>query len=166
MKKFSELKTNPSYIRNFIFGSEDSLVSTVGVVFGIATANPSKKMVILAGLIVIAVEASSMGAGAYLSEQSENEQSENEIKQNPFMDGVIMGTSYFFAGFIPLVPYMIMEVSTAKYVSIGFSLIALFLLGYAPKKNLKSAIRMALVAGFAILLGFLIATGSNMYLEE
>ena len=162
----SSITKKSSYVRNMIFGAEDSLVSTVGVVFGIATANPAKGLIVLSGLLVIAVEALSMGAGAYLSEISEQELDENKENDKiiPIIDGLVMFLSYFFAGFIPLSPYFFLEPNTAKYISILFSVAALFFLGYLPTRRIKSAVRMAVVAGLAILLGFLIATLSKLYL--
>lgn len=146
----------PDYFRNLIFGAEDSLVSTVGVMFGVASASYDKSNILLTGLIVIAVESLSMGAGSFLSESSTNE-FEKEEHQNPIISGLIMFSSYFFTGFIPLAPYMFFEVNTAKYASVLVTLLALFLLGFLPKKSLKGGMRMTLIAGAAVLLGFLIA---------
>lgn len=151
-------KLNPNQMRNFIFGAEDSLVSTLGILFGIASANEfSKHQLLVAGLITIVVEATSMGAGSFLSEDTIKEAEGESNTLNPLSDGLIMFFSYFFAGFIPLAPYLLFDVSLAKYVSIAFSLVALFLLGFIPSKKAKSGFRMVLVAGFAVLLGFLVA---------
>lgn len=59
--------------REVIFGLEDGLVSTLGVVIGIAAATQDVRTVIISGLVVIFVEAISMGAGTYLSTKSEKE---------------------------------------------------------------------------------------------
>ncbi len=150
-------KLNSDQLRNFVFGAEDSLVSTLGVLFGIASANDfDKHQIIVAGLITIVVEATSMGAGSFLSEETAIE-ADGRRKMKPITDGIIMCFSYFVAGFIPLAPYFFAEVSTAKYASIFFSLAALFILGLLPSRNLKSGLRMAVVASFAAFLGFLVA---------
>lgn len=148
-----------------IFGAEDSLVSTVGVLFGIASTTYDKSLIIVTGLIVVAVEALSMGAGAFLSETSAEEYENGEGLKNTtkkqsnthISDGIIMFLSYFFAGFIPLSPYLFLDDGSAKYVSILLSVIALYFLGYIPQKKVMSGVRMMIVAGFAILIGFLIA---------
>lgn len=57
-------------MRHIVFGLEDGSVSTLGAVTGIAVGTRSGGVVILAGLVIIAVEALSMGAGAYLSSKS------------------------------------------------------------------------------------------------
>jgi VIT1/CCC1 family predicted Fe2+/Mn2+ transporter len=62
-----------AYLRNFIFGVEDSLVSTVGLLSGIAIAGMSREDVFVTGLVLIFVEAISMSAGSFLSESSAEE---------------------------------------------------------------------------------------------
>ena len=150
-------KLQTDQLRNLIFGAEDSLVSTVGVLFGVASASYNKSSILLTGLIVVVVEALSMGAGAYLSESSALEADDSQ-DLNPILDGIIMFFSYFLAGFIPLFPYMIMPVEQGKLASVGITLVALFVLGYLPQKRTRAGIRMAIVAGTAVLIGYLIAT--------
>jgi len=150
-------KLNSEEYRNFIFGAEDSLVSTLGILFGIASAGGfTKHQIFLAGIIAIVVEATSMGAGSFLSESSSMEIEENK-KLNPVKDGIIMFFSYFLSGFIPLAPYLLFEISTAKYISVAVSLTALFLLGYIPTKKPGSGLKMVVVAGAAACIGFLVA---------
>ena len=60
-------------IRNFTFGVEDSLVSTVGLLAGIALAGVGRETIVVTGLVLIFVEAFSMGVGSLLSEQSVEE---------------------------------------------------------------------------------------------
>ena len=43
---------NPTYLRSFIFGVEDSLVSTVGLLSGVAIANASRDTILLTGTVV------------------------------------------------------------------------------------------------------------------
>ena len=52
------------YFRNFIFGVEDSLVSTVGLLSGVAIAGVPSRTILLTGVVLILVEAFSMAAGA------------------------------------------------------------------------------------------------------
>lgn len=154
-------KLNNDNLRNVIFGVEDSLVSTVGVLFGVATASNDAKLIITTGLVVVSVEALSMGAGSYLSERSVQEALNNKVSSSPIIDGFLMFVSYFLAGFIPLLPYFLLDVHTAKYVSVLLALIALFITGYLPSKKLKSGIRMVTIAGLAVLIGFAVASITN-----
>ena len=150
-------KIHTDYFRSLIFGAEDSLVSTVGVLFGVSTALADKSTIILTGFVVIAVEALSMGAGAFLTEESAHElDDKRHHRDKPWIGGLIMFFSYFLTGFIPLAPYFFLDLYTAKVVSVTVTFVALFIVGYLPTKSSKSGFRMAVVAGLAIAVGYLI----------
>jgi VIT1/CCC1 family predicted Fe2+/Mn2+ transporter len=151
---------NSKYLRNFVFGVEDSLVSTVGLLSGVAVADTETKTIILAGVVLIFVEAFSMGVGSLLSDNVEVEfQNKKDISlAKSGKGGLIMFVSYFISGFIPLVPYLIFETREAFWVSIILSLIALFFLGtlsatISKTNKLKQGIEMCLIGGLAIGLG-------------
>ena len=149
-----------AYLRNFIFGVEDSLVSTVGLLSGVAIAGMEPKQIFLTGIILIFVEAVSMSAGSFLSESSAEEyvsQSEKVTKKSYFA-ALVMFFSYAISGFVPLLPYLFLPLSTAFVVSIVLSILALFALGVISAKLskthfLKGALRMAVIGGVAILVG-------------
>ncbi|PLX25638.1 hypothetical protein C0580_01990 [Candidatus Parcubacteria bacterium] len=61
-----------SSIRDIVFGLEDGMVSTLGAITGIAVGSQSHYTVILAGMVIIAVESISMGIGSYISNLSEH----------------------------------------------------------------------------------------------
>ncbi len=71
-----------SSIREIVFGMEDSLVSTLGAVTGIAAGTNNEYVVILSGAVLIVVEALSMTAGSYLSSKSAREVYELRHKQD------------------------------------------------------------------------------------
>ena len=54
------------YFSSFIFGVEDSLVSTVGLLSGVAVAGVTRTDIFITGIILIFVEAFSMGVGNFL----------------------------------------------------------------------------------------------------
>ena len=149
-----------SHVRNFVFGVEDSLVSTVGLLSGVAAAGTEKSTILLTGVVLIFVEAFSMAAGSFLSDQSANEfatQQDLPLSRS-FSGGVIMFISYFVSGFIPLAPYIFLSGESAFSFSIGASLAALFVLGAfgssVSKVNLwKGGLQMALIGGIAIGIG-------------
>ena len=68
-------------LRDIVFGLEDGMVSTLGVVTGIAIGSESKWIVLLAAFVVIFVESLSMAAGSYLSAKSETEALHAEIEE-------------------------------------------------------------------------------------
>lgn len=69
-------------IREIVFGLEDSLVSTVGTVTGVAVGSGDRFVVILSGLVLVVVEAISMAAGSYLSSKSAHEVSAERGRQD------------------------------------------------------------------------------------
>lgn len=150
----------PLYFRNFIFGVEDSLVSTVGLLAGIAIGGVSREIIFLTGAVVILVEAFSMAAGSFLVESSMEEYTHKRDKnERPLAGGVVMFFSYVIAGFVPLASYIIfVSDTTALYMSALTSLLALFALGLvggslSHVKIVRRGVRMVLVGGIAVAAG-------------
>lgn len=146
------------FLRNLVFGVEDGLVSTVGLLSGIAIAGVPRGTIFLTGVVLIFVEAFSMAAGSFLSEASVEEMDGGvDDTRGSIAAGAIMFAAYFVAGFIPLFPYLKFEVGQAFPVSIACSVVALLVLGYWSGRKTSSAsrkaLRMALVGGLAIGVG-------------
>lgn len=75
---------NPSIgasVREFVFGMEDGMVSTLGAVTGIAAATNDRFTIFLAGFVLVAVESLSMAVGSYLSSKSERAIDEHKLKE-------------------------------------------------------------------------------------
>jgi VIT1/CCC1 family predicted Fe2+/Mn2+ transporter len=150
-----------TYFKSFVFGVEDSLVSTVGLLSGVALAGVSSSTVILTGIVLIFVEAFSMAAGEFLSEyETEEYQKQGEVSsRTSLVSSVIMFFSYIISGFIPLAPYLVIpEASVALYYSVGASLFALCVLGLIGARitqtsYLRHAVQMVLIGGAAIAVG-------------
>lgn len=160
MKTFSEI--HEDYLRSIIFGFQDSLVSTTGVIAGVAAGTNSKELVILAGLVTITVESLSMGAGQYMSEKSVHQMDkEGKHTDNLYVGGFLMALSYFLGGLIPLVPIILFNLPFSATLSIGSSLIGLFILGFFKahivKVNpFKSAVEILVLGGLATLIGLIV----------
>lgn len=149
-----------AYFRNFVFGVEDSLVSTVGLLSGIAIAGMGTKEILLTGFVLIFVEAVSMAAGSFLSESSAEEFStqKDATSARSYVASFVMLISYVVSGFVPLAPYAFLAPAAAFPVSVGLSLVALLLLGalsgaLSRTHFVKSALRMMLIGGLAIGVG-------------
>ncbi len=65
-----KLDLHEDYVRSLMFGLQDGLVSTTGVVVGISSGVSDKSIIILASLVAVTVEATSMAAGQYSSEKA------------------------------------------------------------------------------------------------
>ena len=73
-----------SSIRELIFGLEDSLVSTLGVVVGIGAGTHDAKVVMLSGVVLVVVEALSMAAGSYISSKSHRQMLQQAIREEEY----------------------------------------------------------------------------------
>lgn len=165
----AESKTNHTYrmkeyVRNIIFGVEDGLVSTVGLLAGIASGGVPKAAIVLTGLVLIMVEAFSMGVGSLLSEHSVEEyESRREVSMTGSLGAsVLMFFSYVLAGLLPLLPYLFVAERSAMWVSVGLTLVALFMLGaisarYFHIRQIRHGLEMLILGGMAIGLGILVA---------
>lgn len=149
-------------VRNFVFGVEDSLVSTVGLLSGIAVGGVQRREIFLTGVVLIFVEAFSMGVGSFLSEETAEELVSKQTKKLPAIIGaIIMFVSYFLAGMIPLFPYVAFNLDSAFALSNLFSLVSLFILGAVSaiiykRSVLKLGAKMFVMGGFAILVGIIV----------
>ena len=67
--------------REITFGLEDSLVSTLGAVTGIAAGTGSSLTVLLAGIVYVVIESLSLAAGAFISSKTQTEVQKQELEQ-------------------------------------------------------------------------------------
>lgn len=150
-------------MRNFFFGVEDGLVSTVGFLSGVAAAGIDRGTIFLTGIVLILVEAFSMAAGSFISEYSAEEYAERKEPpiRNPLRDGVIMFFSYLLAGLVPLAPYLVMPAALGFWLSVAFSLTVLAILGaigakISGVKTARNIFRVVVVGGAAVIIGIIV----------
>ncbi len=138
-------------LRTVVFGIEDSLVSTTGVITGLIAAGTSKSTLLAAGLITIVVESTSMGAGEFIS----NDDSKAKDK-DALLKGCLMLAAYFITGLWVMVPLFIGI--TNNVIIISFTFVSLFVLGWWRGKvlngnRLKYAVKTVLISGIACAFG-------------
>ena len=159
------MKITPESLRSIVFGVEDSLVSTVGLISGIAFVGVPKVTLLMTGTVLIFVEAFSMAVGSLLSDNSVRELEEK--KSIPFAkslsSALTMFLSYFFFGFVVLAPYLLFAGLYALYISISVSIAVLFILGIFSGRMsgvdfIKKGLSMALIGGAAIILGITVGS--------
>jgi predicted membrane protein (TIGR00267 family) len=161
-------------LREIVFGLEDSLVSTLGAVTGIAVGTGSQYVVILSGLVLIAAESMSMGAGSYLSSKNaayaegayHNKKVDKESK--PMKSGFVMLFFYFIGGFVPLAPYFFLDPMKAIFPSVCMTAVVLFLLGvwtskYTKRSAVGSGAEMMAISLAAAFVGYLIGRGVSQF---
>lgn len=152
------------YLRSTVFGITDSLVSTVGLLAGLAVAHTPQATIVLTGAVYAVVEAFSMAIGDFLSEESAEEYATRSAVSNrmPLFAGIVMFLAFVIAATIPLVPYVFTGEPLSLLLSIAGSILALFVTGAAGARFsrvgvMKRAFRMALLGGAAIAIGIAVA---------
>jgi VIT1/CCC1 family predicted Fe2+/Mn2+ transporter len=142
-----------------MFGIEDSLVSTTGLIAGMGVGTHDKKIAVLGGIIAIVIEAVSMGAGEYLSDDAIQELDKlKRHRDKPLASGFIMFASYLLAGLVPLLPVMIFQYPESLIISVALALSTLLFLGYLKGRILKTpawrgAVKILVVGGLATAIG-------------
>lgn len=150
------------YLRSIVFGFQDSLVSTTGVIAGVAAGTNDKHLVILASLVTITVESLSMGAGQYMSEKSVHQMDKTgKHTDNLYIGGLLMGLSYFLGGLIPVLPILMFKLPISAAISVISALVGLFVLGFIKAKLVKvnpfkSALEIFLLGGLATAIGLIV----------
>jgi VIT1/CCC1 family predicted Fe2+/Mn2+ transporter len=152
------IKIKQDYLRSIIFGFQDALVSTTGVVVGISIGTHNKQIIILSALVAISVEALSMGAGQYLSEKTVHQLPKSDHKDSLITGSLLMFLSYLIGGFIPIFPIFFSPPPLSSILSVIFAFIGLFLLGFFKAKLFcgkiwHSAIEMLIIGGLTTLIG-------------
>jgi VIT1/CCC1 family predicted Fe2+/Mn2+ transporter len=66
-------------IREVIFGMQDGVLTTLGIVTGVGAAQPERATILLTGVVALIVGTISMGVGEYLGGKSEREVVRNAI---------------------------------------------------------------------------------------
>lgn len=156
------MSVHEDYLRSIVFGFQDALVSTTGVIAGVAIGTQDKSIVLLAGVVTIMVEALSMSFGQYQSEKAVHQMDKNgKHTDSLLIGGSLMWISYFLGGLVPLLPIAIFRLPEATIISVVFALIGLFILGLSKARlvgvsHLRSAFEILFLGGFATAVGILV----------
>lgn len=160
--KLNNLQIHEDYLRSAMFGFQDGLVSTTGVVVGISAGVEQKAIIILAAIVAVMVEASSMAAGQYSSEKAVHQMDKTGRHKDDLMVGAgIMFFSYLLAGLVPIIPIILFDQPLALYLSIIFAFIGLFIIGYVKgyivaQKPLRSALELFIIGAIATSIGLIV----------
>ncbi len=156
------LKIHEDYLRSLMFGLQDGIVSTTGVVVGISAGIDNKAIIVLAALVAVTVEASSMAAGQYSSEKAVHQMDKSSKHTDSLLIGaVIMFFSYLIGGSFSIIPTLIFNQPLARYIAIASAFIGLIVIGYAKgkvvdHKPIRSAIELFIIGGIATVIGLIV----------
>lgn len=137
--------SDPFFVRNVSFGLEDSLISTTGVLVGIAAAGLHHKTIVKTGLILIFVEAICMAYGAFLAEENFLKTAKQKYTlQQLLFYALVMFLSYMVAGLIPLLPF-VFGWPHAIPASMTLAMSSLFVMIWVFQQNLHKALTMTVI---------------------
>ena len=93
-------------MRNLSYGMLDSVISTTGVLAGLAYGGVDRWPILLTGILLVGVEATSMSFGAALSDEHfELTDTQQVSKERKWKSALVMLLAYALTGAALLVPY-------------------------------------------------------------
>lgn len=95
------MKKNEPIWSSLVLGMHDALVSTLGLVTGLAFAAATQYVIILTGMIAAMSAGMSMMASEYLSQKAGGN------SRGAFMRGIMTGAAYVFTAAMLLVPFVL-----------------------------------------------------------
>src|SRR5918994_3342941 len=152
---------NRARIREFVFGIQDGLISTVGLLAGIQGAIESNIVVIITGLTAMFSGAISMAAGSYLSSGAQKEIFDKELReaekmaeQEPYMAAEGLLKALAEEGLSKEQSYRMVKVlSQQENVFMRTFQEKVFGLGSA---EINQPVQAALVMGFSFIVGAIV----------
>jgi len=87
----------------------------------------------------------------------------------PLQGGICMFFSYIIGGSVPILPYFFFPISSALILSIGITLLGLFIFGsittkFTKRRWWKAGLEMFFLAGIAALVGYVIGVVANSFI--
>ena len=109
-------KMQPKMLKAMVLGANDGIITTFAVVAGVVGAGLPTPTIIILGIANMTADAISMSLGDFLGEQSVNQLEKKKISAfHHFFRSTSWKTfiAFFFAGSLPLIPYLIHFVGVA-----------------------------------------------------
>jgi len=156
-------------VRAGVFGVQDGIVSTFGLVMGVAGAQVSPEAVLIAGVAGAVSGAVSMGAGEYVSVKVQREMLaargavDEDGNVRPHRAALANSGLFVLGAAFPLAPFLRLVGFPAVVMSTVLSVLALFVTGALLTRLTKrspwaSGARMLLIGGGAGVLGYLVGS--------
>ncbi len=159
------------FIRDIVFGTNDALLTNIGIITGFTASLVANRLIILAVLVDIFTSAFAMAIGTFLSRTSEDDylnlsltkQSKLDVEHalaNPYVAAVVMWVVYVISGFIPLIPFFFgLPPHQAAIVAVVLGATTFIFIGMFKGKVTgtsigKSALQFFLLGGTAALIGY------------
>lgn len=161
------------FIRDIVFGTNDALLTNIGIITGFTASLVSNRLIILAVIVDIFTSAFAMSIGTYLSRTSEDDYlnisltehtkfSVDKALANPFIASGVMWVVYVISGFIPLLPFFLgLKPTDAAKAAVVMGAGTFILIGVFKGKVTRTSVRRSalqffLFGGTAALIGYII----------
>lgn len=159
------------FIRDVVFGTNDALLTNIGIITGFTASLVSNRLIVLAVLVDIFTSAFAMATGTYLSRTSEDDYFAASLTKrtksgvdkalaNPYIASVVMWVVYVIAGFIPLLPFFFgLPPKDAAKVTVVLGALTFLVVGIFKGKvtntsAVKSAVQFFVLGTLAALIGY------------
>ncbi|MBT5338661.1 hypothetical protein HN643_04510 [Candidatus Falkowbacteria bacterium] len=145
--------------KGFGFGLTTGIITTLGLIIGLAFST-GDKTIVLAGILTIAIADSLSDAlGIHISEEATNQKSNKAIWTATIST---LATKFIFA-LTFIIPILLFTLTTAVIISIVWALVAISLFSfYIAKTNKKKAINVVaehlFIAVFVIVVSYFVGT--------
>jgi VIT1/CCC1 family predicted Fe2+/Mn2+ transporter len=127
-------------LRDEIFGATDGTISTLAVIAGVYGATNNNFLILVAGFSAMLAEAISMGFSSYSGALIREDITKKKVHR-PLSEGVVFWLATMGGGFIPIVPFLIPQISHIA-ASIIFSTLFLFAVGAYAAKSIGNNVIM------------------------
>ncbi len=164
-------KKYAKYLRDIIYGANDGIITTFAVISGVLGASLDNFVIIALGFANLIADGISMAASSYLGYKSELDV-EKKLKEQgvltcqplelaPSKNSFLTFISFIFAGFFPLLPFLVSIGNASFLISIIFTFFLLFCIGalrsiFISKNWFWLGLEMLLIGGGAAVAAFLI----------
>jgi VIT1/CCC1 family predicted Fe2+/Mn2+ transporter len=159
------------FIRDVVFGTNDALLTNIGIITGFTASLVSNRLIILAVLVDVFTSAFAMATGTYLSRTSEDDyfaasltkQTKSGVDKalaNPYIASVVMWVVYVISGMIPLIPFFFgLPPTTAAKITVVLGALTFLIVGVFKAKVtntsvVKSAAQFFILGTVAALIGY------------
>jgi VIT1/CCC1 family predicted Fe2+/Mn2+ transporter len=164
VRKVTSIHEKASLLRDTVFGANDGIITTFAIVAGSAGASLPARVVLILGFANLFADGLSMATGNYLGIKSEMEYQEAENSKgevhSPLKHGTVTFVSFFFAGLLPLLPYL--GCCGDKFLMSSLVVVVtLFGIGslrsrFTHKDWFISGLEMLAIGGFAALVAYFV----------
>lgn len=156
-----------NWLRASVLGANDGIISTAGLVLGIAGATNSSQFILIGGLAGIIAGIISMSIGEYVSVSSLRDTEKAVFKisaanlTSPLVAAFASARAFFLGSLVPLIAILIPPLQYRIYATFASVILALAITGYVSAikgetSAKRSVIRVVLGGAFAMTITYAI----------